>query len=387
MTRQVRLLAFDEYPAVAEFIHQQWKKGHVYTHDKALFDWTFNANPYWTTKSHYSISVVEHEDSGIIAGMLGTIPFELNNHGASSQACWLVNWLLVEQARKGRSGLALLDLFSRGYGFDTISFGINDTIAKLYKALRWHQMPPIPRMQWIDPEKTEAVRTYLLAALPLADVGAVDDWMVKAGNAMLGDAPAAVGSLGTTDPDAWDRHGWMPWAMKTIGCARNHAYLGWRYLQHPTYRYDTAVIADKTRLGLVVWRVETPFMLGADGVRMAFAPVVRIVEFLPASEANARQLMGHCLRAARAAGALTADFYGYCEEVMGILQKLGFLVATGDSAVALPNLTQPIDIGSGIRSAVKIAGRGEEPDGDWYWTRSDSDQDRPNGPHLFVTPS
>jgi hypothetical protein len=116
---EIRLAKLDEFSDISKFINQYWKNNHAYTRNKDLFDWTFLNNPAWNEPS-YSISIATESNS--IVGMLGTIPFELNIYGQPYKACWLVNWLLIPEARKGRVGLNLLNLFSKNYIFKTISF-------------------------------------------------------------------------------------------------------------------------------------------------------------------------------------------------------------------------------------------------------------------------
>ena len=79
-------------------------------------------------------------------------------------------------------------------------------------------------------------------------------------------------------------------------------------------------------------------------------------------------------------GVIAGDFYCYNEEICQILNRLGFLTSTTHTGVVLPNFTQPVANGGVIRSAINIA-KNHTIDASapaWYWTRSDSDQDRPN---------
>ena len=84
-----------------------------------------------------------------------------------------------------------------------------------------------------------------------------------------------------------------------------------------------------------------------------------------------------------AAGALGADFYGYHSGANCVLEDAGFLDCGAiEDGERLPSRFQPLDgKGGGILSAMFL----KEPspgfgaaDSAWYWTKSDSDQDRPN---------
>ena len=377
MTVEIRLATVNEYPQVAAFIDLHWKKDHIYTRSKPLFDWTFRS-PEWPEPA-YSVSIALNE--GRLIGMLGTIPFRLNVRGNSVKACWLVNWLVVPEARKGRTGLALLNLFASERGYGTISFGINDTIARLYAALRWQNMPPMPRMEWINPARSDAAESLLSMANPEATEEDIRGYIFRHAKAPHAPPASRVSALDAVGANAWDAGGWSNWSRKSIGCARDFAYLSWRYLRHPIYRYEIRVIEEGARLGLIAWRLEITRRAAADGMLEAYLPVARIVEFLPVSARNAQELISTSLTEATAAGAVAADFYCYHAELGQVLQQMGFAVSAESSeTVCLPNFTQPIAQGRAIRSAIKIPAVSglEAVDPAWYWTRSDSDQDRPN---------
>jgi hypothetical protein len=79
-----------------------------------------------------------------------------------------------------------------------------------------------------------------------------------------------------------------------------------------------------------------------------------------------------------------ADFYGYHGETRKWLQELGFRGAQSHADGSfIPSRFQPLDgKGGGIMSAIFLRD-GKSPGSEdvecpWYWTKSDSDQDRPN---------
>ena len=85
---------------------------------------------------------------------------------------------------------------------------------------------------------------------------------------------------------------------------------------------------------------------------------------------------------AAAADAIGIDFYSYHTVTNAWAERHGFVTVNhlpfGD---LLPSRFQPIDNKGGvIPSAVKVGIPAPASDGpcDWYWTRSDSDQDRAN---------
>ena len=377
MTNEVRLLGLNEYSSIASFIDQHWKKDHAYARNKDLFDWTFRDNPAWNQRDCYSFSVME--DKGSIIGMLGAIPFKLNDHGKTINACWLTNWIVLPEV-KGGKGLALLNFFSKEQGFDTVSFGINNKVAKLYTALGWQEMPPINRMEWINPFMIGSAEALIRMTNPTGHDDEIREYIAQASAVTFTNDRPEAHSLTEIDAARWDREGWNIWIKKTIGCAREYAYLNWRYVRHPIYQYETRVIVEDDRLGLIVWRSEITLKVDPNGEFEDHVPFIRIVEFLPVSDTNARKLISICLFEGTAEGAVAADFYCYNAELIQTLKRIGFFISGDTSGVRLPNHTQPIDRGSNIRSTIKvISHKGQaHQDTEWYWTRSDSDQDRPN---------
>jgi len=377
MTTEVRLLGLNEYSEIAAFIDQHWKKDHAYAHSKELFDWTFKENPAWNKQDCYSFSVAV--DKGSIIGMLGAIPFKLNDHGKTINACWLTNWIVLPEV-KGGKGLALLNLFSKEHGFDTVSFGINNKVASLYAALGWQEMQPIARMEWISPFKIDSAEDLIRMTNPAACDDTIREYIAQASAVTYTNDQPEARSLNEVDAATWNRKGWNIWIKKTIGCAREYAYLNWRYLHHPVYQYETRVVVEDDRLGLIVWRSEITRKVDLNGECENYVSFIRIVEFLPVSDANARNLMSICLFDGAKEGAVAADFYCYSAELMQTLKRIGFFISDDTSGVCLPNHTQPIAQGSNIRSTIKVfSDKGHaHQDTEWYWTRSDSDQDRPN---------
>ena len=374
---EIRLAGLSDHSAISSFINQHWKKDHAYVKSKKLFDWTFQANPNWNEVG-YSISVAIEGNS--IQGMLGTIPFDLNVYGKSFKACWLVNWLLLPEARKGRLGINLLNLFSKDYGYDTISFGINDTVARLYTALKWQDMPIMPRMVWINPNDTLSTKALLMEANPNENVLEIIRYINTHAKYLDQTTHSLLNPREIIKTDSWNINGWENWKFKTVGCSRDSKYLLWRYFENPIYKYESRMIADGKNIGLIIWRVENTKRRNSNGQIEDLLPIARIVEFLPASKANAVDLLSEFSRHANEVGIKAADFYCYNEEICEILVEIGLVVSRNHVGVNLPNHTQPIATGGAIRSAIKIADdhRVNASARHWYWTKSDSDQDRPN---------
>ena len=366
----------DEYPRIADFLDQFWAKGHIYVRDKPLFDWTFGRLTHWE-ESGYCFAL--GEDNGELVGILGGIPFLFNSFGKSSKGIWIANYVIRPDHRKGATALQLLSVFRNMSRHAVVASGINPATSTIYKVLRGEVLPYIPRRFAVFPEGTERMTNLLHIAYPdwsnertrnLAETLRVD---------RLGDADLTAGD---SLPPNWDTTDWQVIAEKTIGAARDSDYLTWRYLQHPRFSYRFVTIREDERSGLLVWRLEVIRRTSEQG-RVDVDRIGRIVELLPVSAENAGKLLATGMRQMINEGAFAADFYGYHSETNRDLDSAGFADTTKlTDGEHIPSRFQPLDgKGGGILSAMFLREKApafQDPDCPWYWTKSDSDQDRPN---------
>jgi hypothetical protein len=376
MSSDIRLLGRSEYDRASAFLNAHWQKNHIYCRDRSLFEWTFGQNPYWQDFDNFSVSMANAGDTDI--GFLGIIPFSLNYHGKSKPACWLVNWKVRDDCRGTGAGLKLLKVF-KDMGFVTVSFGINDIIARLYRGLGWDLIDNIPRLLWVCPNAMERLRD--LCALCGENI-ALDDLSALTSRTATENPVPHMMTLGDVSDSDWDTKGWTPHAENLTCCAREYRYLKWRYLQHPSFEYRTALLPEGDRIGMAAWRVETIHHRTMDGTIIPVDRIVRLVELLPTSAANMKTLLGKVRSDAIAVDAMAIDFYSYNSTFNAWAEEAGFVVVNRlPFGNALPSRFQPLDNKGGvIPSAVKV---GLEPPScqspcDWHWTRADSDQDRPN---------
>jgi hypothetical protein len=377
MAVHVRYLRQDEYAIAAEFLHRYWSPNHVYTRDRRLFDWTFGrrglAGP-----DEYTFAVAA--EGREVVGILGGIPFAFNNHGDRDPGVWLTNWFVRPEARATGAGILLLSVFQKPRRSVLISFGITQNVAILYRQMNWSIIDNLPRFCFVLPGREARAASLFRSANPewtWEDSAAIARWLT------LEEEFAARDSFQCFLPGDWDERGWKRWAPVSVGGARDLPYLTWRYAEHPAFHYETAVVEENGEYGLAVWRVESVRQPAVDftegGERIG-----RIVEFLPLSLQNARQLFGIIVRSLREADAVGADFYVQHAAIAETVRQIGMRDTLAHvKGMAIPSRFQPVDNRGGrILSAVGGTMRGDQGQtletADWYWTKSDSDQDRPN---------
>jgi hypothetical protein len=377
MSIQFRYVGVSEYPRVSQFLDEYWAKNHIYVREQSLFDWTFMRKRHWDDET-YSFAVAEDGDE--IVAILGGIPFTFNCLGKSSKAVWIVNYAVRPDHRRGPAALQLLSTFRKPPFQTVIAAGLNPSSTIIYKVLRGVVLPEMPRHFAVFANATDRAADLLQLTYP--------DW-TRERAASLAQAFVLAGNgdhsvpHGTTLAASWDETDWPKIASQTVGAARDTDYLNWRYVQHPCFKYGIITVPEDNRTGLAVWRLE-PIQRETPAGRVPVDRLARLVEFLPVSENNGRELINALLVDVRATGALGVDFYGYHGFTRSILQHNGLrsIEAHPDGAL-IPSRFQPLDThGGGILNAMFVP-EGlpcctTEPSCPWYWTKSDSDQDRPN---------
>jgi len=377
MALEFRTARLNEYPQISAFLHEFWAQNHIYCRNADLFDWTFRRTDRWDSDSY---SFVVAEDNGELAGILGGIPFLFNQFGRTSNGMWIVNYVIRPDHRKGSAALQLLSQFRKPEFNPVIAFGINPATSAIYRVLRGKVLDEIPRHFLVLPEAQDRMANLLQTTYP--------EWEADRAREMA-DAftmrvmPERDTEFSDVIPKSWDTNEWPAIAARTIGAARDIAYLTWRYRKHPVFEYRFVTVREGDQTGLAVWRLETIRQQTPDG-RVDLDRIGRLVEFLPVSTANGEALLSAFTGELRKTGAMGADFYGYHGQTRCMLRQFGFRETTTHSdGRAIPSRFQPLDgKGGGILSAMftqsEVPACADAGDCPWYWTKSDSDQDRPN---------
>ena len=376
MSLEFRYAQHGEYPRISAFINEYWAKNHVYVRNPALFEWTFNRPGFWAP-GQYSFSL--GEDGGELVGILGAIPYTLNAFGETRRAVWIVNYAIRPDHRKGTAALKLLSTFRNPSFPVVIASGLNPASVAIYKVLRGKVLPETPRHVVVLPGAAERM-THLIS---LADPGRDQSAAAEIARTFeIGQPSEPDVEFGSDLPPNWDSADWATLASSTAGAVRDSNYLIWRYLNHPCFQYRIIAVKDKERTGLLIWRLETIHQASSEAM-IEVDRIGRIVEFIPSSRANGKQLLAVLFQQLKNANAVGADFYGYHGATRSLLSECGIHdIGRHPDGVAIPSRFQPLSSGSGILNAMFAEPGLPECDSSsdcpWYWTKSDSDQDRPN---------
>lgn len=377
MLAELRYANFDEYPRISEFLANHWSATNIYVREPKLFDWTFGRQSLW---DHDGYSFALSEDKGNVVGILGGIPFAMNFFGQQYRALWLANYMISPDYRRGPLAMRLLKMMRREPYRMTIAFGINPQTAPIYQVLRWRLVENIPRHFVVLPQASER----MCELLRLTHTGWTRDRIeALVSGFRLPNLPEELPESESSLPENWNDIGWESIARRTVGAARDTAYLKWRYLDHPVFSYRLIVIRENDRTGLLVWRLEA-IRLKTQLGESSFDRIGRVVEFLPASWQNAQALFSRLLHDLNEACVIGADFYCYHGDTRKLLADLGMSpVESHTDGQYIPARFQPLDnktsmIMSSMFAPEEMPVCSFDSNCPWYWTKSDADQDRPN---------
>ena len=119
-----------DYPKVSKFINNEWKKGHILSKSKSLFDWQ-----YLNENKIYNFIVLKNNNQ--IFGVLGFIPSSRYDKSLiKKNIIWLALWKISEKIKTKGFGLKMLAFLQKNVAHVGIGVnGINKNHPSMYRAL------------------------------------------------------------------------------------------------------------------------------------------------------------------------------------------------------------------------------------------------------------
>lgn len=312
----------EDLAQAAVFFGTVYKPGHIMT-DPNHIAWQFLDHPHADGK-RTSLFLVDEEQ---IVGFLGIVPQHTRMDGRVVDVGWCAN-LVVAPELRGQAGGGLLLKEAHKEWEALATTGYNAQSEPLLRGLGWTMQPSLTR--WVRNDLRDGVTDAMLV-----------DRFTEAWD-------ATWQNLHTRYPTTTDR---------------DHAFLNWRYVDHPRNEYVTLTTSDAD--GYVVVRMERATeLVGA-----------RIVDIVGSAEAIPILLNGAGVYAARA-GATFVDFFTSWAGDDAALHDAGFVLAsTLDDPP--PSFLLPVDRKrSDITFAFWQQDGGKNP---WYVVKADGDKDRAPG--------
>lgn len=230
-------------------IEQLWKSNHILARDRALFEWQYR---HGKTTETLGFLVAENEGKPVGCSGLILLPFHL--HGTPIPGGVGAITIVDPAYRKEALGIQMMEEADKNLQV-VGSIGINSRVAILYRLQGRYVMDAFPR--YICIAHQDACMAYLDQAIyskkrVLPDLSSCTSLLI----------PRSIGKFTVTslDKDAldeWDQAWNRLFAPRMIGVARNAAYLIWRYLEHPIFRYTILIVRDAahTICGMAVTRL------------------------------------------------------------------------------------------------------------------------------------
>jgi len=338
----IRRCLTPDVPDVLAFLEACWKPGHIFTLDRALFDWQY-ARP--DRPGEYCIAIARRDADGAVVGMLGFLPTRRFDPAlATSNTIWLALWKVRDDIPTGALGLKLLNDVTENEPHSSIGvIGFQPPVAAIYTALKF-QVGELRHYVLPNPD----VSAFELASFELLPCRAVPETDLIAERAHVATFRDQVAGLDLGARDAMTPR-------------KTPEYFRSRYLQHPIYRYSTFVVRRGNRpIALLATR------LASHGGRQA----LRLIDFVGPEEA-VPALGPLALAEIRRIGAEYADVHNWGIDP-SLFEAAGFSKVDPNGPAIVPNHFEPFERRNApIRFALKSTAPA-------VLFKGDGDQDRPN---------
>jgi hypothetical protein len=367
MSVEIRPIRLEEVRILQDFLRDHWNAQHAFVRSTKLLLWQHSANPFKAGSPYADeeLTFLGAWEGHSLVAILGEIPLEFTFRGRALPGTWLALWKNREEGRHASAGIQLFHhVMSRQPAF-VGGIGINERVRRAYGLFRFQLSDDLPLYVVLNPE----IRSAMVRKKPT--------WTEEQGARLLARTPFCAPlpgfriEPGPAEAREWDTF-WSRTRGELVGTDRSFAYMNWRYLGHPHYRYEwVRVYDDRGELAAAgVYRVEY-----AGDER-----VLHIVEFLGDPESAGKLARALCA----AMRGHSASFLGFrcarpaCFEPWR--EVGGGIYGKGDPAYEIPSLFQPVE--PAYRPLVWAYRLGRDvdpvPPSDCYVTRSDGDQDRPS---------
>lgn len=364
---EIRLLKINEFDRLLEAIHDLWNPNHVYCRNPELLKYMVYNTPYrkdYCGNDDTTYYVIFDGDK--IIGFSGLIPLEGNLYGKSVTGT--TGTILKVDKKYKFAGIDLLnEVFSSDPAIH-VGIGMNPRAMRLYRALGWYTFDDLPRWIWTN-NFSELKKVFSIPNN--TNISCLQN------NAHCNNSFNDSNFFNSIESNKWDEFYYKEFAPKTVGIKRDYKFLKWRYIDYPFFKYKLIALKDSlgNYQGLAVYRIENilngEYQLG------------RILEFIYTDIDYGIQLAAKLQTIDK--NILVWDFYCLSSITALALERCGFIrLPANETQKYIPTRFQPIDFEiMNIKGAIRFNSTIKKSislvaDQQWYLTRGDADQDRPN---------
>jgi hypothetical protein len=305
-----------------------------------------------------------------IAGFFGYKDFDYKIYGETKKIRAVMNLFAAEKYRMAGIGPRLAEAVFGKDGYILVS-SYNDAAQKLYRHFRpeWTEAGDLKRYFAVFGEHKllEGFRREIATSKTPRNDGRGAQMGRGSGEVSSlserGDLPA--GRRGIEVGEEFDEFWQRVRDRYPVTIERGSEYLNWRFLRHPFFDYQFLIARKDGKLaGFLVYRFEN-----VDDFKIA-----RIIDFV-AEESAEMSLLSEFLKRAQNEKAQAADFMFSGSLYDDSLKQAGFFDVRGTDFAKFPIRFSPL---SYSKFVINIAYDLSVPLQDFYLTKADSDQDRPN---------
>lgn len=347
---------------------QFWPRPNFFPlNNQPFFDWQYRNNPFLPDDLEEGSIVAVLDDQ--VVGYIGLIPVPFHVYGEVIIGAYLTNWLVHPDFRAQGVGFYLLRKAMSKFPL-IVGTAVSEAARNIYRALGARYLNDIPR--WIGVFDPVQASELCVANNEKVKRSVLEFRTIRFNKHQRINYQVVEGPFGKQMDNLWNR------LIERIGVAstRNQTYMNWRYFHHPNFTYRTIVVERSGQWqGVAVVRIEQ--------VRDRSEKVMRILEFLADDDAQLT-LASAIVQEAITEGCAYADFHGLSESWVRGLVAIGFFQHLEEPDLGVPYLFQPLEhrprqnfvawskltckYGLPITAALH----------NWYLSRGDCDQDRPN---------
>src|SRR5262245_9139453 len=231
----IRRCRADDVPDLLVFLDLYWKPNHIFTKDRALFDWQHSIRH---SPGEYSFAIARRDADNELLGILGYVPTKQFDAAlAGANTVWLTLWKVRDDVETGGLGLRLVRFVMQAEPHVAVGvLGFQPDVRALYRALGF---------------SVGEMRHYVL---PNPDVARFELAILTTPSRAIVRAPALTATI--VDDSTLSRLATLDVADRDSQAPRKTtAYFRARYLQHPIYKYTCLALYRGSRpIGLLALR-------------------------------------------------------------------------------------------------------------------------------------
>lgn len=348
-----------EWNAHVDFVAATQKKGKKYIlANKKFFRWLFH-NPFWNERR---ASLLRHTMGSLFVSEIGSYPVWWRYFGKKIRGQFFINLMSREEYRGRGIGALLWKRAQEGADL-SMALGYNQQAAPLVRGFGWREMPVLRRfVAFLNNDACSRLIGQRLAPAHM--------WQCTAAAHQRRYRWERIRRFDGVYETFWNRVS----KRYALTADRSTTYMNWRYTNHPIFRYDVFCLKRGTEIrACVVVRIEAvpDYTLG------------RIVDFIAHPDAEVEALL-RAVEFCRQQKADLVDMFFSGDIHARAFIKAGFHEAIQAPYSLVPKLFNPIDRKKTtinftyfFRDASYDTQRTRNIK-NWYLTKGDSDQDRPN---------